>query len=249
MQTENIWGKISFEENERHQLKIGNLTLLLKSENDISSFKLFENGKDAEEGIWNRLIGKAAYFSILPALPERTLVLKPKNNLSISSGTTFKFYVYLPTTFQLFSGDAKPENKVFEHALKDLSSTWFGETNDGELCYVLYSSFDTTINARKTGSSFVVCPIEIANRSKEILEVKRLAVRCMHLNIYSDGHMLISNKVKINYHGLETISDIRFDKNATSSIPKLKLLTKARVPEDKTIFKRSFQLIRHITQF
>jgi hypothetical protein len=95
----------------------------------------------------------------------------------------------------------------------------------------------------------VICPVEISNSSKETLEVKRLAVRGIHLNIYANHELMISNKVKIGYHGFEKLSNVQFSKNVTSTIPNLKQIASARIPENTTIIKRSFQLIRHITQY
>lgn len=244
-----IWGKIPLQKDSKTELEILNYRLLLKLDNDVLTFKLAAPNEKMDEVVLNRLVGKARELSILPALPDRTLVLKPKSNLSILPETTFKFYVYLPINFQLYSGTAKPENKVFEHAPTNLSSTWFGEPNDGELCYALYTSFDTEINKDKIGNEFVICPVEISNSSKEPLDVKRLAVRGLHLNIYSNNQLMISNKVKIIYNGFEKLSDIQFSKKVTTSIPNLKQIADARVPENSTVLKRSFQLIRHITQY
>lgn len=249
MEKSKIWGEISMKKNSSHDIVIQEVQLSVQSSSDILSFSVNCNKNSNEEAKVNRVIGTAAEIHLLPALPDRTLIVKPKKNLSILPSTRFKFYVYLPVTFQLYAGVVKPENKIFEHALANLSSTWFGEPHDGELCYALYSSFDTEISSVKERDSYVICPIEITNASKEVLEVKRLAVRGVHLNIYSNGEMMISNKVKINYLGLDPLSNVTFSKGATSTIPNLKQIATARVPEDKTILKRSFQLIRHITQF
>jgi len=244
-----IWGKIPLKKNSNYEFVVHNVRLQLNSNSDILAFKIAAPDEEIEDAELNRVVGRAPEMHILPALPDRTLVLKPKTNLSVLPFTTFKFFVYLPITFQLYAGSVKAENMVFERELKHLSSTWFGEPNDGELCYALYTSFDTEINPEKKGNDFVICPIEIANNSKEILEIKRLAVRAIHLNIYGNGNIMISNKVKIKYNGYETLSDVQFTKSATSSIPNLKQVAQARVPEGHAIFKRSFQLIRHITQF
>lgn len=249
MEKKLVWGKIPMQKKSSHKLTVQDVLLQLNSNNDILSFKLTTENESIDEAEISRVIGKIQEVLILPALPDRTLVLKPKTNLSILPSTTFKFYVYLPATFQLFAGSAQAENKIFEHAQENLSSTWFGEPNDGELCYALYSSFDTEINEEKKGNNFVICPIEITNNSKESLEVTRLAVRGMHLTIYANHELMISNKVKIKYNGFETLSDIQFSKTVTPSIPGLKQITAARIPEDKTMLKRSFQLIRHITQY
>ncbi len=244
-----IWGKIPLKINSDVELQIQNTRLLLSSADDVLLFKLAGDHENMEEIMPSRLVGKTREFSILPALPDRPLVVKPKHNLTILPETTFKFYVYLPVTVQLYAGIVKPENKVLEHSPTKLSSTWFGEPNDGELCYALYTSFDTEIHEDKMRNEFVICPVEISNHSKEMLEVKRLAVRGIHLKIYANKHLMITNKVKIGYNGFDTLSDVQFSKSPTTSIPDLKQIAAAREPENSTMFKRSFQLIRHITQF
>lgn len=244
-----VWGKVPVKKDSAYDILIHDVRLSISTENDILSFNLGSAQESNEGAMINRIIGKTQEMHLLPTLPDRTLIVKPKRNLSILPATSFKFYVYLPVTFQLYAGVVKPENKVFEHAMGNLSSTWFGEPHDGELCYALYSSFDTEISPDKKGNNYVVCPIEIANNSKEILEVKRLAVRGIHLNIYTDGELLISNKVRIKYLGLDALSKVDFSKSATSTIPNLKQIATARLPENKTTLKRSFQLIRHITHF
>lgn len=249
MENLSLWGKLPLKKNSSIEVLIHDMVLSLKAENDICSFSLATQGKNDEEPVANRVVGKLQDMFLLPALPDRPLVLKPKTNLSILPGTRYKFYVYLPVTFQLYAGMVKPTARVFEHAFTDLSSTWFGETHDGELSYALYSSFDTEISPDKMGNDYVICPLEVFNSSKEVLDIKRLAVRGIHLDIYSNGELLISNKVKIKYLGLDVLSNVEFSKSATATIPNLKQIASARVPEDKTILRRSFQLIRHITQF
>lgn len=243
------WGKVPLQKDSSYELNILGITFQLNYCDSVVSFKLASENETIEEVETNRIVGKVQNLFILPALPDRPLILKPKRNLSILPNTTFKFYVYLPVTFQLYSGNVKTENKVFEHAVTNLSSTWFGEPNDGELCYVLYTSFDTSISDKRKGNEFVICPVEIANNSKEILEVKRLALRGVHLNIYSNKELMISNKVKIEYNGFNALTNVQFAKSVTTSIPNLKQIADARIPENKTVLKRSFQLIRHITQF
>uniref|UniRef100_UPI003216D4A6 DUF432 domain-containing protein n=1 Tax=uncultured Draconibacterium sp. TaxID=1573823 RepID=UPI003216D4A6 len=243
------WGKVDLPKNSSRELFINDARLQINSNNDVLAFKLAGVKEDMEKVELNRVVGKANEITIIPALPDRTLILKPKTNLSILPATTFKFYVYLPATFQIYAGTVKPDNKIFEQTIENLSSTWFGDPNEGELCYALYTSFDTLINDEKKGTEFVICPVEITNNSKETLEVKRLAVRCVHLNIYANNELMISNKVKIKYNGFDTLSDIQFAKSATTSIPNLKQIAAARIPENNTILKRSFQLIRHITQY
>ncbi|MCY1722091.1 DUF432 domain-containing protein [Prolixibacteraceae bacterium Z1-6] len=243
------WGKVALQKNSTNEFLINNIRLQFNSKNDVLAFKLVSPEEDMDEAAINRVVGKTSEITLLPALPDLPLVLKPKTNLSILPATIFKFYVYLPVTFQIYTGTVKSENKIYEQAIENLSSTWFGEPNEGELCYALYTSFDTEINNEKKGNEFVICPIEITNNSKETLEVKRLAVRGVHLNIYANNELMISNKVKIEYNGFETLSDIQFAKSATTSIPNLKQIATARIPETHTVLKRSFQLIRHITQY
>ncbi len=243
------WGKITLPKDSSYQGNILGIKFQIDYTDSVLSFKLASENEDIEEVITNRIVGKVHELFLLPALPDRTLILKPKNNLSISPNTAFKFYVYLPVNFQLYSGGVKVENKVFEYSDTNLSSTWFGEPSEGELCYALYTSFDTEINKEKMGDKFVICPIEITNSSKEILEVKRLAVCGFHLNIYANNQMLISNKVKINYTGFNTLTNVQYSKVPTSSVSGLKQIASARIPEGNTVIKRSFQLIRHITQF
>lgn len=244
-----IWGKIALKNNSNYEFIVQNKHLLLTSSDDLVSFKVVPSGERVDQADTHRIVGKTPEINILPVLSDRPLVLRPKTNLTLLPATTYKFYVYLPATFQLFAGGVKEENKIFEYPQKELSSTWFGETTEGELCYALYTSFDTTINEEKKGDNFVICPIEISNNSKESLEIKRLAVRGVHLSIYANNELMISNKVKIKYNGFESLSDIQFAKSATSSIPHLKQIAAPRIPENNTILKRSFQLIRHITQY
>jgi len=244
-----LWGKIPLQANSEMELSVQNKKLLLISSNDFVSFKVSAPEKTLEEAELSRVIGKAQDMYILPALPDRPVVLKPKTNLSILPATSYKFYAYLPATFQLFAGAVREDKKIYEKKIEQLSSTWFGETTEGELCYALYTSFDTSINADKKGHDFVICPIEVSNNSKDILEIKRLAIRGIHLSIYGNNELMMSNKVKIKYNGFESLSDIQFAKNAPSSAPNLKLIAAPRIPENNTVFKRSFQLIRHITQY
>lgn len=242
------WGKIAIKSDSAYNVCVNDVYLTFLTFKDVCTFSL-QTEDNVLESSENRVVGGVQDVFLLPALPDRTLILKPKTNLSVLPGVRYKFYVYLPVTFQIFAGGVRPEQKIFEYEPKSLSSTWFGEPHDGELSYALYSSFDTDINDAKAGMRYAVCPIEVFNSSKEVLEIKRLAVRGIHLNIFTDGVMLITNKVRIKYLGINTLSNVEFSKTITRTIPNLKQVASARVPEDKTILKRSFQLFRHLTQF
>nr|MDA3853019.1 hypothetical protein [Bacteroidales bacterium] len=195
-----IWGKIPLKDSLSHEIVVQNKRLVFSSKNELVSFKIATSDSNIEDAVLNRVVGKVQEMHILPALPDRPVVLKPKTNLSILPFTTFKFYVYLPATFQLFAGATKTDQKIYEDNIENLSSTWFGEPSEGELCYALYTSFSTSINEDKKGNDFVICPIEVNNNSKEPLEIKRLAIRGIHLSIYANNELMISNKVRIKYN-------------------------------------------------
>lgn len=243
------WGNIPLKKDSIFDFHFNNLHLKISDKNEIFAFEMIYHNGEVDEVVQNSVLGKVNEVDLLPAFPDRPLLVKPTFNHYILPSTSYKFYVYIPITVQMYNSSVKSQNKIAEYASIKLSPTWFGDSTEGELCYVLYSSFDTNINEDMKNSNFIICPIEIHNKSKEVLDVSHLALRVMFLNIYANDELMISNKVRISFNGMDAVSDVNYNKTAISSIPDLKQIASARMPENNKLLKRSFQFIRQMSQF
>lgn len=144
---------------------------------------------------------------LTPILPPRTVVAEPEVPFRLRPGVQLRVYIRVPLWVQVTLGgsDGGP---LAEVPTVRLSDTWWGTTREGELCYWL----GTTARRRMSPDLFaphrVACPLRLANRSNEELPVERLAVRGMHLSVFSDDGGFWADETRVRFRGVDHGSDL-----------------------------------------
>jgi len=203
-----------------------------------------------EEIEWHRyMIGQEAEIEIVPALPDRPLVVRPNVRRRILPGREAQVHFYVPVWIQLFSHSVNRRVMLEEHPSLRLSSTWFGDMQTGELCYTL----ETVLSQEFERSSppapyYAECVLNINNISSSLLDFYRIAVHVEYLNLYLDGDGLHTNEVNVNFSGIDQISQVKYSTRGPKWLKNPVKIASAREVPSKNILKRSFSYIKHLTE-
>lgn len=257
-----MWQKYKFEENKIYTAQIGSTRLWVKKQDKIwlissgkeeariQSTKGFEVINQLPEYVsWNQYIAdKHTGFQLIPALPDRPIVVKPEVPFTILSGMSLGILLKIPVWIQLYTSTLKPENLIFECATNGLSSTWFGDPTNGELSYELQSEIIQKL-PESCSADVAICPITIRNDSQTTLDFHRLLIDVNQLNIYGNSKLLCTNEVKVRFKGEEQNTEVQIVHGNPELAGDLKQVGYARTKTDKNLLKKSFYFIKSFTQY
>ena len=130
-----------------------------------------------------------ARMRILPALPDRPLIVTPIHPFRLPPKEEATLFVSVPLWLQL---SATGDVVLFEEPLHRLSDTWFGpNTRIGELCYASRSSARLSLSNLPALAQRAVSAVRIRNLATTVLELERLSLPAPHLSLYAgtNGHL------------------------------------------------------------
>lgn len=156
-------------------------------------------------------------------------------------------YVNIPLWIQFYAGADNKDKFIYELSVFELSCTWFGEPDNGILSYSLFSPITTSLQKNSLKNEEALCPIKIYNESGTTLDFQRLAISVDFLNIYSENNLLYTNEIKVSYKGEKIISEIKYSQQAPGFLKEYKHLSRPRNPEKNNVLRKSFHLIKSLT--
>ena len=210
-------------------------------------------GKDEPSPTWNRWIAgeEALVVRLVPALPDRSLVVKPEFTIKVPVGHSAVFYVSIPIWIRIVAGDDRtggPSLMLTEVPTALLSKTWFGDRVSGDLCYALTTHAERDLSDLKPVPHQAICPLSIRNNSQFELDFQRLCLHAENLSVFKASERLWTSVVNVDFRGEEQMSQIRIvdrpPDQAGQDCPKI---CDARVKPDKSLMKKSFQMLRFLT--
>lgn len=186
---------------------------------------------------------------ILPALPNKPLVLKPINSFILLPSASKQLYVHVPIWVQLYAGSTKKENMLTEFCTLELSGSWFGDTDNGTLAYALPSELQVEHKPELIKPNETLFPIHITNNSSQQLDFQRFLIQFDFISIYQTKGHLYSNELKVRFKGELNSSDANYANQAPTVAPGAELLCQPRSPERNNMFKRSLFIFKSLTEF
>lgn len=199
---------------------------------------------------WNRWAtgeGKNR-VQLIPAMPDRPVVLRPEHLLKVTAGSKTFFFIALPVWVRIEVGLENPVT-LCELSTEVLSNTWFGDTTAGELCYALKTAAAGILDEVRPKVHQAICPVSITNKSLAELDFQSLCVRTEHLSIYRGSSALWTNQVEVEFRGVGQVSRINFSKDVLQYKEVGEIIFKARKPVSKNLVKKSFHFLKNITGF
>jgi hypothetical protein len=199
---------------------------------------------------WARWVAgdDAPRIHLVPTLPDRSVVLRPRYPLHVPRGRSVLFFVNIPLWIRVLVG-ASPGTTLTEIPTIALSNSWFGAPTSGELCYALKTKALRDLEEVSNHPYVVTCPVSVENQAPSDLKFERLCVRVEHLHVYRGQRRLWTNQVEVVFKGEELVSQINIRRYAPVFEQASERLCPAREPVDHSLLKKSFSFLRSITGF
>ncbi|MCH8475997.1 MAG: DUF432 domain-containing protein [Opitutales bacterium] len=138
--------------------------------------------------------------SLIPAFPDRSLVVRPKSPLQLPPKNKVTFYVSIPLWVRLQFGEKTPVT-VENLPTVILSNTWFGLPTEGELCYALKTSAVRDLSLAQKGDHRAICPLTVKNESEEVFPITKLSLPTNYLGLYQGTTRWWTNPMEILHLG------------------------------------------------
>lgn len=166
------WGIIEISPGECRRTKIGGVTVWTRVIEDEWQVAHEYIGADvglegAQESVvdddlehldWTRYVTiKDDDVAIQPALPDRPVLLRPQSPIVILPGRWGQFYFSVPLWIRFVSGSGSGLSTMVEIPSQNLSSTWFGDMESGELCYSMNSRLLRSLPEADADEAFARC--------------------------------------------------------------------------------------------
>ncbi len=164
---------------------------------------------------WQRfaVTGESHRLRLVPIMPDRPVIVRPESQLTITAGSDCRFYVLIPGWIRLIVGDG--DGKVLtEIPSVVLSNSWFGEPDEGVLCYAMRTTARRTKDELPQRQHQAFCPVTIHNSDKENLVFNRLCVRVGPLSIFADDDRLWTNEIKLRHVGRDDLNQLDYGKGS-----------------------------------
>ena len=213
-----------------------------------SALHLAQTRQRVERLTWNRWVagGEPERVRLVPAMPDRPVVIRPRYPLNVPGGKEVLFFVSIPVWVGVLAGDgASPP--LCELPTVVLSSTWFGDPITGELCYSLKTRVLRQIEMVENRPHMAVCPVLIRNQALADLDFQRICIRVEYLSLYRGQTRLWTNQVEVQFHGENLNSTIIPGRQAPGFEPTAEKVSEARLPAERSLLKKSFFFLKSLT--
>jgi hypothetical protein len=199
---------------------------------------------------WTRWVAgeESNQVQFLPALPDRSLVIRPRYPLNVPRGKDVLFFVNIPVWVRILVG-LPEKTTLFELPTVVLSKTWFGDPTTGELCYSLKTKAMRDLNAVENHAYMATCPVLIRNQAPSDLDFQRICIRVEHLTVYQGETRLWTNQVEVQFRGEELTSQIIMNRDIPGFDEAAEAICPAREPVEKSLLKKSFFFLKSLTGF
>ena len=199
--------------------------------------------EELERSDWTRYAFSESpdVLTLIPSMADRSMVLRPQEPMVIPSLERATLYVSTPTWIVLQGGRA--ERFMAEIPTWRPSDTWFGNFQEGEVCYA------GTTRGRRTLEELLVVPhrattaVLLNNASSEPLPVERFSLPVKSLSLYTDAAgRLWTNGMEVTYAtaGLEH-AEVKIDAGApVDAGPGCALVSTPREKTNQTLMHRMF---------
>ncbi len=258
-QQNRAWGKFTLPETENLSWFFGTHHLYVKKDHRECKIALEKNDNDKtdanddknnsqtlKEYDWKSYIIDTEDISVLPALPDRPIIVKLSCPVKLAPRMSFDLYIPVPLWIQIYQGEERNKQLLLNEPLTTLSDTWFGEVDKGELSYDLEVEIIREINQEDdTLVPVIFCPIHITNQSTLMLDIQNIFFQVPYLSVYSFGNKLTGTKTYMNFKGTDPVSNITFEEDHPGT--DYMLLNEPREPGIGNLFRRGFSFIKSLT--
>lgn len=256
-----MWTTNTFNLSEMFCWKVGKKEVYFKRNSSSWSFALQDSAEqvaqpqklpvssDTSELEWSVVVDQSNKLLLLPALPDRSLVVKLKMPFKILPKQSIQLYITVPISLQFYSGKMDKDNLMLEVPTADFTSTWFGETHDGELSYAHFVDIHSLLQTPTQAPNHIICPLKLSNESSKPFEVQRFLLQVQYLKLFLVDDALWTNETYISFNGENEMSDVNFSKSVPLRLKNAKLINEPRKSHSIHMLSKSFHLIKYLTNY
>ncbi len=235
-----VWGLLNLKDETTVFSEIGNLRLwICRSKSEIkiahSYFDPLSETEDDGNALpepqrWQRWAFKQSGpdVEILPVFPDRPVVIQAENPFRIAEDAAVRFFVRVPLWIKI-KHTGKTETTLIELPAVNLSNTWFGDFQSGQLCYWISSGARRELEADPERPYLALCPLRLIDNSPEDLIVEKICLYVANLSLYYDGSQLWSDEMQVTYRGKSEVSQIDVTGKAPPEAKNAKMITSPRI--------------------
>ena len=224
-----IWGTVNLSDGSSSRFSAQDLDLEVASKDGEVWWRVAYDG-DLEAGLWTRWVSgvRQDALDILPALPDRPVVVEPEVPFHIAPEGRANVFVLLPVWVRIVS--ARGREVIAEAPLEKVLDTWWGEPTGGEKAYAILTRARRVAAIEAEESLYAVCSVEFVNESSETLPVTQFAVRCPQLSLFDAGSALWTNAMRATFSADSEGSQIDILKQPPAEVQGAKLVARPRSP-------------------
>ncbi len=258
----NLWDPKAIQNDHEYRWKIGLLNLWIKpikiewlvgyeyTADNSDMAVIGEPSQKPESVQWNRFIfsGATNYARLCPVMPDRVVVVSAELPVKILPKSSAQFFIRIPVWVRVYAGK-KTDTLLCDIPSTKLPNSWFGDVISGELGYSIDTHARRAIDPALKYSGYAVCPVLIHNNSAGQIDFQKICVHVEHLRIFAGPEKLWTNEVTIRFFGIEQPSQVTFSDEKPLWEKGCRLISDERVPVTKSLFKKSLDVLKHITTF
>jgi len=196
------WRDIHLEEDVTRSLSLGPLQIhmrRLSGEVRVATHRPGE-AEDLEWVRWTPRAGFDGHLRLVPAFPDRPVIVKPEEDFWLLRDAEARIFVRLPLWVRLETTDDR-HSALLHEPTAVLSDTWWGTPEEGELGYYLQTRARRRVRPEEFLEHVCICPVQLVNASDDDFLVTRFALRTRYLGVYRDGQRHWSNVTRVRYRG------------------------------------------------
>lgn len=199
---------------------------------------------------WSRwgASGSPEEIEVLPAFPDRPLVLRPENPFNLLPGARARIFVRVPLWVRVGVPGTRG-GLLLEIPSITLSDTWWGSPREGQLCYWLHILARREAPQSVFRSDRILCPLDLANRASEELPVEKILLRVGHLSIFRGEGSLWSDEVRIRYKGEAEGSELEVTDRTPPEAPGATRIMPPQSPSPRGLTARTFSRLKALPGF
>lgn len=247
-----IWGRVSLEQEETKYFSVGDLHIWLKYRDEevwiahgyTHEFKEEIRAEGpSEDHDWARWAHNAGSgeLKVAPVFPDMPLVVHSEYMLKVSPQTKIQIFTRIPVWVQISL--SQNDYTLTELPTVKLSRTWFGTPTEGELCYHATTKARRDLSKADKKPYLVSCPILISNESEEELDFEHFCFRVERLSIFEHQNEFWADETQIIYQGTDLNSEVIMTGKVPDGISRDKLVSKPRKQIQKSLATRTFKRI------
>lgn len=230
--TEKLWGIFNLEEYKIKELTIGDCSLSIKkNSHELHIHTNYNNSiyKNENDNQWSRYLIKENFNSIkiMPELPDKDIIVKTDFPFWLTKNANSLIFFKIPLWISICI-EGKNPIKVIDIPSVVLSDTWFGDLDNGHICYFISTSAKANANLDELKPHLALSSLNIENKSDENLLIEKLCIEVENSTLFLENEKLFTDHMNVSYSEQHAKVNVIFKKKPYETFKNAKKITEPR---------------------